>query len=242
MWYKLICTKLWKSRIVLAIMIQWGIIRITDLNWIPYAVIDKFEKHKIYLRATLKKGSLMIIQIPILASRHICVQDPPDPINKNQHQTPSQKQHGILLLSSQALYRLPMLPHTMWSSQSASIGLHLLLMLLLLRSMRTCTPWAEAILLPNALEHLHTEALVRRRGVARWVTVYRALARAVAAGVNKLLIFTHVGVCIWHLQPVRNYILHGDMRFRMKETKTRAVRTLEWPFLLSMVNWYGWVL
>jgi hypothetical protein len=72
------------------------------------------------------------------------------------------------------------------------------------------------------------------------VAVCRALARAVAAGVNKLLIFTHVdGACNLAFQSVRIYILHGDMRFLIKETKARAVRTLEWLFLLSMVNWRG---
>jgi hypothetical protein len=45
-------------------------------------------------------------QIPILASRHICVQDPPDPINKHQHQTPSQKQQGILLSSSLSAFNV----------------------------------------------------------------------------------------------------------------------------------------
>lgn len=34
----------------MAIMVHCGIIGTTDLNGIPYAVIGKFEKHKIYLR------------------------------------------------------------------------------------------------------------------------------------------------------------------------------------------------
>jgi hypothetical protein len=56
----------------------------------------------------------MMAKIPILAGRHISIQDPPEPNNKHQTSNIKHQPRSSMVSCFEALYKLSMVPPILW--------------------------------------------------------------------------------------------------------------------------------